>query len=69
MKTPQTDDEVMAELKHDTPLNEARRILSRHTAQMESAQNLDPIEMRRREFATVTAIFKKLLAAGYVICD
>lgn len=55
MKTPQTDDEVIAELKSDSPLNEARRLLSRHSARMES-WNGDPIAMRRLEFEAVAAI-------------
>lgn len=58
-----TNDEVMAVLRSDTPLNKARAILSSHAAHMEQASQqrkpLSPIEWRRIEIEAT----KKIAAA------
>jgi hypothetical protein len=57
-----TDEEVLAELRRDTPLNRARRILSSTCAQIEQGgmqrRPLGPIEMRRLEFEAVRKIWE-----------
>lgn len=62
--TRMTDDEVMAALKADTPLNRARAAFSSHAAGMEQSALQrtppGPIEARRMEFEAVEAIAKAL---------
>jgi aromatic ring hydroxylase len=62
MKTPQTQEEIIAELKADTPLNRARRLLSSHAAR-DATWTGCPIEHRRIEFEMVVKIAEAL---GYV---
>jgi hypothetical protein len=55
-----TDDEVMAELRSDSPLNRARQQFSSWSGRIEQRgqqrQPYSPIEMRRMEFQAVQAI-------------
>lgn len=55
-----TDDEVMRELRADTPLNRARKAFSGGAAAIEQAQmqrrKPSPVEVRRMEFEAVRRI-------------
>jgi hypothetical protein len=55
-----TDEEVIAELRSDSPLNRARQKFSSACARIEQAgqqrRGLSPIEMRRMEFEAVREI-------------
>ena len=63
-----TDEEVMAELKTDSPLNRARAEFSFGAARIEQAgmqhKPPSPIDVRRMEFEAVRKI---LMAAGFSI--
>jgi hypothetical protein len=60
-----TDEEVLAELRSDTPLNRARRQFSSWSARIEQASQqrkpIGPIEMRRMEFEVVPANTERYL--------
>lgn len=60
MKIPSSDQEVMAELRSDSPLNRARRVFSSWSARIEQAgaqrTPLEPVDWRRLEFQAVAAI-------------
>ena len=64
MSARMTDQEVMAALRSDTPLNRARAIFSGEVgaAEQEEMQRrpCGPIEMRRREFEAVRKIASAL---------
>ena len=57
---PMTDEEVIAALNSDTPLNAARRIFSSESAKIEQAWQqrspISPVEWRRMEFEAVRKI-------------
>ena len=59
-----TDEQVVAALRDDTPLNKARQKFSSWSAKIEQAgqqrRPLGPIEMRRMEFEAVQAIAAEL---------
>jgi hypothetical protein len=59
-----TDDEVMAALRGDTPLNRARQVFSSACGWIDQAEQqrtpLSPIALRRMEFEAVRAIAKVL---------
>lgn len=59
-----TDEEVMRELRVDSPLNRARMAFSAACAQIEQTEaqwkQPGPIEMRRMEFEAVRKIAKAL---------
>jgi len=64
MMSRRTDEEVMAELRADTPLNRARCVFSGFAARIEQEamqrKPADPIEIRRIEFEAVEAIVRAL---------
>jgi hypothetical protein len=63
-----TDDEVIAELRSDSPLNKARQQFSSWSARIEQKgqqrRPLTPIEMRRMEFEAVQAIVAAFSGKG-----
>jgi hypothetical protein len=65
-----TDDEVIAEMKSDSPWNAARRQFSAASARIEQAGQqrtpLSPIAMRRREFQAVLEI---VAAFTTILCE
>lgn len=68
-----TDDQVMALLRGDSPLNRARATFSGFAARIEQAgqqrQPIGPIEMRRLEFEAIAAIAKDLGSIGAAIIE
>jgi hypothetical protein len=64
MRIPQTQQEIIDELRGETPLNRARRAFSSWSARIDQASKqrtpLDPIEWRRMEFVAVAAIAEAL---------
>jgi hypothetical protein len=63
-----TDEEVLAELRSDSPLNRARQQFSSWSAKIEvrglQRQPLSPIEQRRMEFEAVRAIITAMAETG-----
>lgn len=59
-----TDEELMVLLKGDSPLNQARRVLSNHAAHVEQAyaqrHPCSPVDVRKWEFETVKKIARLL---------